>query len=70
MNICVNGESSTVLNSISVDELITKHISAQQNVVPGIAVAVNGTILRHSLWQTAKFSEGDEVEILYPVAGG
>jgi len=36
----------------------------------GVAVAVNGAVIRRSDWPSATLSPGDEVEIVKPFAGG
>jgi len=36
----------------------------------GIAVAVNGTVVRRSAWDSTPLADGDEVEVLTAVQGG
>ena len=36
----------------------------------GIAVAVNGTVVRRSAWDSTPLADGDEVEVLTAAQGG
>jgi len=37
---------------------------------PGIAVAVNGEVVRRSTWTERELSDGDEIDIVGAVQGG
>jgi sulfur carrier protein len=36
----------------------------------GVAAAVNGDVVRRSVWEATPLSDGDEVEVLTAVQGG
>jgi sulfur carrier protein len=36
----------------------------------GVAAAVNGDVIRRTLWEVTQLSDGDEVEVLTAVQGG
>ena len=62
----VNGLESHEFVGMSVGELLRA-----KGIVPrGVAVALNGTVVRRSEWETVRVLEGDAVEIVTAVAGG
>ncbi len=61
----VNGEDDSYLNE-SVADLL-----ARRGVEPrGIAVALNGDVVRHGEWSTTLVHDDSKVEIVTAVAGG
>jgi sulfur carrier protein len=66
MEIVINGERHQVADGTSLAgavELISKASS-------GVAVAVNGEVVRRGAWPSTVLAVGDEVEILTAVQGG
>lgn len=62
MRIWLNGEELRVAQQATVAHLV----EAQ----PGVAVAVNGRIVRRQEWVTRVLEEGDRVEVVHAVQGG
>ncbi len=61
----VNGTDDDFLNETVVDLL------ARREVVPrGIAVALDGEVVRRSQWATTSIPDGAHVEIVTAAAGG
>ncbi|MGC2486980.1 MAG: sulfur carrier protein ThiS [Acidimicrobiales bacterium] len=50
----------------SVDELLTRH----DIEVRGIAVAIDGEVVRRSEWATTLIPDGAQIEVVTAVAGG
>jgi sulfur carrier protein len=66
MDIVINGERHQVADDISLAgavELISKAAS-------GVAVAVNGEVVRRGAWSSTRLAGGDELEVLTAVQGG
>ena len=68
MIIQLNGESKEFSDGITVETLIQQQ--TQTDSATGIAIAINGQVIRRTQWETTVFSSGDDVEILQAVAGG
>jgi sulfur carrier protein len=67
----------TRLKINGVDEEVAATTVAQllaaRGIDPGarfLAVAVNGTVVRRTLWEGAAIRAGDDVEIVRPLQGG
>ena len=66
MRIVINGEQREVAEAASVEQVVaTISVSAH-----GIAVAVNGEVVRRASWPAVTLAAGDEVEVLTAVQGG
>jgi sulfur carrier protein len=61
----VNGENDACLNESVADLLARRGIEPR-----GIAVAVNGDVVRHGEWSTTLVHDDSKVEIVTAVAGG
>lgn len=72
MNIFINGTAhSFPEKNLLLAEVLLQFL--QKNDVKdirGVAVAVNGSLVRRSEWQTHIISEQDEIEILTATQGG
>ena len=68
MNIQVNGEPRELSSEQSVAELVCELSGSHET--QGIAVAINGQIVRKTDWQTRALRDNDEVEVLRAVSGG
>jgi len=68
MIIRLNGESKEFSDGITVKTLIQQQ--TQTDSTTGIAIAINGQVVRRTLWETTSFCPDDDVEILQAVAGG
>ena len=68
MRIQVNGETREIKVAQSVAELVFQINGSDQS--QGIAVAVNGQIVRRNDWAERTLEDNDEVEVLRAVSGG
>lgn len=66
MDIVINGQRKNVPDGISVD----RAVSLVSGAPSGIAVAVNGEVVRKASWASTILAPGDEVEVLTAVQGG
>jgi sulfur carrier protein len=68
ISITLNGERASVDAGASiVTTLASRGLNPEQ---PGIAVAVNGRVIRRALWRETVLGEGDEVEVITAFQGG
>ncbi len=65
MKIQLNGEK-TETSSRTVAELVRETKAPDS----GVAVALNGVVVRRSEWENAALKESDEIEIIRAVQGG
>ena len=68
MQVSVNGELRELRSEQDLGSLVTE-LSADAGA-SGIAVAVNGAVVRRDDWSMWVLAEGDRVEILSATAGG
>ncbi|MCH7639295.1 MAG: sulfur carrier protein ThiS [Bacteroidetes bacterium] len=66
--IVVNGESREVPVDVTIDDLLS-HLGRDPEM-PGVAVAVNDTVVRRANWTKTMLKEGDHVEIITASQGG
>jgi len=66
MEIVVNGAPRQVGDGMSLDQVVTLICDAAS----GIAVAVNGEVVRRAAWPATSLAPGDQVEVLTAVQGG
>ena len=66
MNVIVNGEPVELADGATTAAAVRLLTSA----VSGIAVAVNGEVVRRSEWESTRLGDGDQVEVLTAVQGG
>ncbi len=66
MNIFLNQEEITIIDSSTVLDLVT----LQNLQISGIAVAVNNQIIKRDLWATSLLEEADRVTIIMAAFGG
>jgi sulfur carrier protein len=66
MNIVVNGRAFELADSATAAAAVQLLTSAPS----GVAVAVNGQVLRRSAWDSTPLADGDQVEVLTAVQGG
>jgi sulfur carrier protein len=66
VNVIVNGEPVELTDGATTVAAIRRLTSA----VSGIAVAVNGEVVRRSEWESTRLADGDQVEVLTAVQGG
>lgn len=66
MEIVINGTPHDVANEISLDRAVALISTAAS----GIAVAVNGHVVRRASWQSTRLAAGDRLEVLTAVQGG
>ncbi len=68
MNVTVNGAPDGLPDGATVADVLR---AATGSPAPrGIAVALNGTVVRRADWPTVRLSEGDRVEVLTATQGG
>jgi sulfur carrier protein len=67
MRLTVNGrEHVESAEALSVAALVARLTEARR----GVAVAVNGTVVPRSTWETSRLADGDAVEVLTATQGG
>jgi sulfur carrier protein len=66
MWIVVNGDRMEVSEAASLEGVV----AAITTAASGIAVAVNGEVVRRASWPSLTLAPGDEVEVLTAVQGG
>jgi len=66
MNVIVNGEPVEMADGATTAAAVRTLTSA----VNGIAVAVNGEVVRRGAWESTPLADGDQVEVLTAVQGG
>jgi sulfur carrier protein len=66
-SIRVNGEDRRLEAATVIELLHTLGVDSERR---GVAVAVNGAVVRRGDWPAAALAAGDEVEIVKPFAGG
>lgn len=66
MRLVVNGETRSVPEGTSVDELVRRTGAGPR----GVAVAVNDEVVARSAWAATTLDEGDRVEVLGAMQGG
>ncbi len=65
--ICINGEDRRLTAATVIELLRAEGVDPGRR---GVAVAVNGQVVRRSDWPSTPLSAGDAVEIVKPFAGG
>jgi sulfur carrier protein len=66
MNVIVNGKPVELADGATTAAAVQVLTSA----VSGIAVAVNGAVVRRGEWESTLLADGDQVEVLTAVQGG
>lgn len=66
MEIVINGTPHQVADEMSLE----RAVSLISQAATGIAVAVNGEVVRRASWPSTRLEAGDEVEVLMAVQGG
>ena len=66
MEVMINGTLRQVPEEISLD----RAVSLISTSATGIAVAVNGEVVRRASWPGHRLAPGDEIEVLTAVQGG
>ena len=67
-SVTVNGESGEVPVDVTIDALLS-HLGRDPEM-PGVAVAVNDTVVRRADWTKTMLKKGDHVEIITASQGG
>ena len=66
MKVIMNGEPVELADGATTAVAVQLLTSA----VSGIAVAVNGEVVRRGEWESTRLADGDQVEVLTAVQGG
>ena len=66
MRLTVNGRDFSHEDGMSVAALVDRVANRRR----GVAVAVNGTVVPRSTWESARLADGDAVEVLTAAQGG
>ena len=66
MKVIVNGQPVELTD----DATTAAAVQVLTSAVSGIAVAVNGEVVRRSAWESTRLGDGDQVEVLTAVQGG
>lgn len=67
MTIHVNGQERELSSALLVGDLVDEVIPRGRE---GVAVAVNGVVVRRTTWNDVVVADGDRVEVLVAVQGG
>jgi len=68
MRVFVNGEPRAVPEHTTVAALVREAAGAADG--RGIAVAVDATVVPHSMWDSTALADGQRVEVLGAIQGG
>jgi sulfur carrier protein len=68
LQLVLNGAPAEAPAGSSVSDLLRQH--GQDPEQRGIAVAVNGRVVRRALWRETELTAGDEVEVITATQGG
>ncbi|PWC09450.1 sulfur carrier protein ThiS [Brenneria roseae subsp. americana] len=66
MKITLNDETLELDKAITIDALLTR-LNRQQ---PGIALAINQTIIPRDTWSQHQVQDGDDILLFQAIAGG
>jgi sulfur carrier protein len=66
MTVIVNGEAHHAAGPISLADAVALLTAA----ATGVAAAVNGEVVRRTVWASTQLADGDEIEVLTAVQGG
>jgi sulfur carrier protein len=66
VNVIVNGQPVELSDGATTAAAVQVLTDAPS----GIAVAVNGAVVRRSEWESTRLADGDQVEVLTAVQGG
>jgi sulfur carrier protein len=66
MNITLNDKTITLDNETSLQQLIERELSTTQN----IAVAINNSLIKRTMWSSTILQEGDNVVVIAAAYGG
>lgn len=66
MEIVINGTPHQVADDTRLD----RAVAVISTAASGIAVAVNGKVVRRASWPSTRLAAGDQVEVLTAVQGG
>jgi sulfur carrier protein len=67
MKVHVNGEERELPPGTTVEVIVRELVEQPER---GVAVALGGEVVPHSLWAETRPREGDEIEVLHAVKGG
>ena len=72
MKIKINGEDYTHQNEdCNLSQVLIVYLSREDiEQIRGIAVAINGSLVRKKDWGSTQVEEGDELEVLTATQGG
>ena len=68
MKLIVNGKEVETARDLSLEELLQQYLESGK--LDGIAVAVNGEVVRKGSWSERTLQEDDRLEIIRAVQGG
>ncbi len=69
MIVTVNGEERELEARPDLSRLVAQW-TRRDDELPGVAVALNGELVRRSEWGQVELRDGDELEIVEAVSGG
>jgi sulfur carrier protein len=68
MRLVLNGESKEFPEGATVDEIVRSYAGRPDG--SGLAVALNGEVVRRAEWSDVHLNEEDHVEVLRAIGGG
>jgi sulfur carrier protein len=66
MEVIINGQPHHAAGAMSLAEAVGLLTKAET----GVAAALNGDVVRRSVWDTTRLADGDQVEVVTAVQGG
>jgi sulfur carrier protein len=66
MQVVINGKERSLQQGLRLDQVVALLTAA----TAGVAVAVNGDVIRRAEWPATELADGDQVEVLTAVQGG
>lgn len=67
MKLTLNGETVEMSGRVTVAALVAGRANGDGR---GVAVAVNGEVVRRAEWETTELRADDRVEVLHAIGGG
>ena len=66
MEVIINGEPHRAASPMSLAQAVALLTKAET----GVAVALNGDVVRRSVWDSTRLADGDQIEVVTAVQGG
>ncbi len=67
MNIAVNGTTRAIPSGTSLIEVLAEVVG---DGTQGVAIALNGEVVRRAAWPSVQLTNGDAIEVVHAKQGG